>query len=139
MQFLYRLQYEDAGSLESSTQVTHRIQHLDQHLAQFQDSLDDKERLSPEALVFTTHLVEGCLKNFKAIKEEISLHSKKWPLEKMTKIDQTILILASFELIYDKQAKEIVIDEAIEMAKVFSELNAASFINGVLDSIAKKD
>ncbi len=61
-----------------------------------------------------------------------------FPVEKINKIDLAILRLATYELlIKQKEPKNVIIDEAIELAKEFANETSPSFINGVLGSISR--
>ena len=62
-----------------------------------------------------------------------------WPIEKLNKIDLAILRLAVFELENQQTPPKVVIDEAIELAKEFGAESSASFVNGVLGTIYKKE
>ena len=69
--------------------------------------------------------------------DEIDLHIKtnapKWPLDKINRIDLSILRLAFYEIKYETELPQrVVIDEAIELAKEFGSPSSPSFINGVL-------
>ena len=59
-----------------------------------------------------------------------------WPVDKIAKIDLSILRLATYELaIAKKEPPKVVIDEAIELAKEFGNDQSANFVNGALGSI----
>lgn len=74
------------------------------------------------------------------IDKEISSSAPEWPLERINKIDLAILRLAVFELSVKKsEPPKVVIDEAVELAKEFGSENSASFVNGVLGNILKKN
>lgn len=61
-----------------------------------------------------------------------------WPIDKIAKIDLSILRLATYELvIVKKEPPKVIIDEAIELAKEFGNDQSANFINGALGSIIK--
>jgi N utilization substance protein B len=65
----------------------------------------------------------------------IELGSKNWSLDRMNMVDKTILQIAFYELMYEKDTpKAVVIDEAVELAKKYSEEDAPKFINGILDA-----
>ncbi len=60
-----------------------------------------------------------------------------FPVEKINKIDLAILRLATYELlIKQEEPKNVIIDEAIELAKEFANETSPSFINGVLGNIS---
>jgi len=54
-------------------------------------------------------------------------------------VDRNILRLALFELLYTDTPPEVVIDEAVELAKEYGTDNAPKFINGILDRVWKED
>lgn len=61
-----------------------------------------------------------------------------WTMERVSKIDLSILKLAVYEMLYSDIEYKIVINEAIELAKKFGEDNSKTFINGVLANIVKE-
>lgn len=68
-----------------------------------------------------------------ALLEEASEH---WKVSRMSLVDRNILRLAIFELLEQKEVPgKVVIDEAIEIAKLFGAEESPSFINGILDTI----
>jgi len=81
----------------------------------------------------------GINKNSEEIINLISKNLKeKWTMERISKIDLSILKVAIFELIYSKLPYKVVIDEAVNLAKKFGNDNSKSFVNGVLASIVKE-
>ncbi len=68
----------------------------------------------------------------------ITRNAPKWPLDKINKVDLSILRYASWELIYRQETPpKVVIDEAIELAKEFGTESSPSFVNAVLGSTVK--
>ena len=61
-----------------------------------------------------------------------------WPTSRQPPIDRAILRLAWFEMTTGRNPPAIVINEAVELAKQFSDEKSPPFINGVLDRIAKR-
>jgi transcription antitermination protein NusB len=62
---------------------------------------------------------------------------KDWPVDRLPQLDVIILRLAIEELQYQLDVpKAVVIDEAVELAKLFSTEDSGRFINGMLSSIA---
>jgi N utilization substance protein B len=65
----------------------------------------------------------------------ISEFSEQWSLERMAIVDRIIMIMAIGELLLDDPPpRAVVMDEAVELAKVFSTDGSASFVNGVLSA-----
>lgn len=68
----------------------------------------------------------------------IKKYAKKWPLERIGLVDRSILRLALYELTRDDTPYQVVINEALELAKKYSTPEAAKFINGILGAYVKK-
>ncbi|UDQ99195.1 transcription antitermination factor NusB [Lentisphaerota bacterium WC36G] len=85
---------------------------------------------------FAKKLITGILENFKVINDKIAEYSIDWSIDRMAIIDRNVLRLAIFEMLFMDDIPPIVsIDEAVTIAKEFSSAKAATFINGVLNSI----
>ena len=63
---------------------------------------------------------------------------KDWNINRISKIDLSLLKLAIYEIQYKKLEYKIVINEAVELAKKYGEENSANFINGLLASVVKE-
>ncbi len=83
-------------------------------------------------------LVEGVFEKLPELNEIIDEQSENWNLSRMPVIDRCILRLATLELKAKETPPKVVINEAIELAKKYSTENSGSFVNGILDRIAKK-
>jgi len=63
----------------------------------------------------------------------------EWPLEQISVIDKSILRLAGYELLQDKDIPpKVAINEAVEIAKTFGGENSSKFINGVLGTLYRQ-
>ena len=72
------------------------------------------------------------------IENQISKNLKSgWSIERISKVNISILRIAIYEMIYGKLPYKVVINEAVELAKKYGEEASASFINGVLASVVK--
>jgi N utilization substance protein B len=61
-----------------------------------------------------------------------------WRLDRVGAVERNVLRLGVYELIMERDTPtSVVIDEAVELAKRFGEADSGSFVNGVLDAIAK--
>lgn len=92
-----------------------------------------------ESIKFAEDLLLGIKDKRPQIDSRIQAASQHWKLERMASVDRNILRLAVYELEFatDKIQPAIIINEAIEIAKVFGTQDSASFINGILDQIRK--
>ena len=69
----------------------------------------------------------------------IQENAPKWPLDKINKIDLSVLRYTFWELFYlKKNPPKVVIDEAVEIAKEYGTETSSSFVNGVIGSAIKK-
>lgn len=74
------------------------------------------------------------------IKEQVSKNLKsEWTLERISKIDMSILKIAIYEILYIKVPYKVAINEAVELAKKYGEDSSSSFINGVLASVVREN
>lgn len=72
------------------------------------------------------------------LKEQISKNLKsEWNIDRISKINISILKIAIYEIIYIKIPYKVVINEAVELAKKYGEETSPSFINGILASVIK--
>lgn len=89
------------------------------------------------AIEFTEKLVEGVCNHKEEIDRLIEECSENWRLKRMSKVDRSILRLASFELFYCKDVPvKVTLNEAIDLGKKFGSEKSGSFINGILDRIS---
>ena len=85
---------------------------------------------------FANRLVCGTLKNIETIDDRIRTRAEHWRIERMAIVDRNVLRLAVFEFLYQHDTPNgVVINEAIETARRFSNFEATQFINGILDAI----
>ncbi len=84
---------------------------------------------------FANRLLKWVHTNLRAIDTQIETHSKEWRVHRMARMDRCLLRLAVAELLYAKNIDPaITINEAVDLAKLFSNEESFRFINGVLGS-----
>lgn len=80
------------------------------------------------------------LEKLSEVDEIIEKIAPEYPVEKINKVDLSVLRLAVFELAFEKKAPEkVIIDEAVELAKEFGGETSPAFINGALGNLLKKN
>ena len=95
-----------------------------------------EEEIEEEVKQFSTELVKGVIDNLAAIDEKITQFATNWQLDRMAFVDRNILRLGVFELIFRPDIPpKVTINEAVELAKKFSGVEAGKFVNGILDKI----
>jgi transcription antitermination factor NusB len=101
----------------------------------FWSSQLDKE-LDDEVKDFTNSIVNGVALHLETVDERISKYAANWQLKRMAVVDRNILRMAAFELLYcDDIPPKVSINEAVNLAKKFSGLEAGKFVNGILDKV----
>lgn len=117
--------------------------HLWQSTVQAEDTLpaDAKthEPIAADSFKYAESLVEGIKEKQIEIDSLIQRFSQHWKLERMTTIDRNIIRLGVFEMKFAKEPlpANIAINEAVELAKIFSTTDSPAFINGILDQVNK--
>ena len=93
-----------------------------------------------EIMAYAKLMSEGVRKNLKEIDEKISEYATNWQLSRMAVIDRNILRMGLFELKYTTDIPpKVAINEAVELAKKYGDLESSKFVNGILDKIHKKE
>ena len=88
---------------------------------------------------FATRLASDTVHRLKTIDELIAQTTERWRPERMAVVDRLILRMAVCELMRDEVTPAaVVINEAIELGRMFSTEESVKFINGMLDGIRKK-
>lgn len=94
------------------------------------------EEIAPEDLDFIVKEVTGVLEHREDLDALISGALKGWSLYRLSKVDLSILRLSTYEIRYAEDIPySVTINEAVNLAKKFSQEQAPSFINGVLGAI----
>lgn len=94
--------------------------------------------LRKDNLPYPSVMMENIINHLPEIDKTISTHAVKFPIDKIAKMDLSILRLAVYELIIQPgQPKKVIINEAIELAKELGGDKSYSFINGVLGTLVK--
>ncbi|MEI6590268.1 MAG: transcription antitermination factor NusB [Verrucomicrobiota bacterium] len=85
---------------------------------------------------FGEQLIHGIIENVTEIDARIRTLAQNWEFDRIAKIDLAILRLAIYEMIYRNDIPPVVsINEAIDLSKEFSNIDAKRFINGILDRL----
>ena len=108
--------------------------------AQFSYLYDQEEVQEVEIPLFLLQLVTGVADHRDELDKELEPHLKAgWSLDRLTTIDKNILRLGLFEIQYCEETPDrVAVNEAIELAKDFSDQASAKFINGVLTHFVKE-
>jgi N utilization substance protein B len=106
-----------------------------------QKKLFFEENLLPEKdKAYVNDVVDGVYANMEHIDNLIETHSKGWKIGRISKVDLSIMRLSIYEICFRKDIPySVSINEAVELAKKYSNEDAGSFVNGILSKIPNKD
>jgi N utilization substance protein B len=110
-----------------------RRQPVEDALNAYYDQLYTEEK--PERDPFVAALVHGVVDNIGEIDGQITKHAEHWRMERMPAVDRNILRLAVYEMSHGGTPAPVTIDEALELARKFSNEESVQFVNGVLDAV----
>ncbi len=91
----------------------------------------------PKQQEMAAALFEGIREHKAEIDEKIGQMSENWSLNRIALTDRNAIRLGIYELMYTDTPVPVVINEAVEIAKMFGSENSAAFVNGILDKVAK--
>ncbi len=101
--------------------------------------IESNEITEKNAIEYIKDAVFGIEKNKEEIVSSIEKNLKKdWKIDRISKIDLSILKLAIYEIKHTEVPYKVVINEAVELAKKYGEDNSRNFVNGVLASIVNQ-
>ncbi len=83
---------------------------------------------------YSREVVEGVTAQREAIDEELGAFLAEWSVERLGAVERAILRIAMWELSQETVPGEVVLDEAVELAKRYASPEAARLVNGVLAS-----
>ena len=112
-----------------------KINNLDEQIELYIECNEIKEN---EAKDYIKDVVNGIKEHNDKIKELIEKNLKAdWKIDRISKIDLSLLKLAIYEIKYKEIPYKVAINEALELAKKYGEETSKNFINGILASIVK--
>lgn len=95
---------------------------------------------SPQAKEFARRLVSGVVSQRTDLDQIIAQCTENWKMPRLAKVDLEIIRIAAYELLFCPDIPaNVSLDEAIEIAKRFGSAESATFINGVLDHVARSN
>lgn len=97
---------------------------------------DENEMFVPEYL---DNIVAGVISHQLVIDQKIEENLNSWSLSRIAKTDLIIMRVAVFEMMFEESTPDkVAVNEAIELAKLYSDEKSPKFVNGVLSNIMKQ-
>lgn len=99
------------------------------------------DKSAEKARAYAQAVLNGVLANNEAIDTKIGEFAIDWTLDRMPAVDRNILRIAVYEMFFaeDKLVPNVVINEAVEIAKIYGTDDTPRFINGVLGKMVRSD
>ena len=92
---------------------------------------------SPDVQEYAERLIRGTLQNLAEIDAILTKYAEHWEIHRMASVDRNILRFATYELLYlEDIPPKVAINEAVDIAKKFSQEESGKFVNGILDKIS---
>lgn len=88
---------------------------------------------------YMEQLVDGVRENVAAIDAVIAKYAVGWKIERIMRVDLTIMRVAIYEIQYGGMTPAVAVNEALELARAYSTPEAVSFVNGVLGSMLRSE
>ncbi|PFG05761.1 transcription antitermination factor NusB [Bacillus sp. es.034] len=96
--------------------------------------LEEEEKMD----AYLEQIVLGFIENQEQIDGHIRENLEKWSFDRLAKVDRNILRLGVYELLFVEDVpNNVVINEAVEIAKIFGDDQSSKFINGVLSKVSQ--
>src|SRR5438132_2439985 len=114
-----------------------RKQPVEDSINAYYDSLYGEEGLERDP--FVADLVRGTVEHLAEVDDRITRHAEHWRMERMPAVDRNILRLAVYEMTGMGAPPAVAINEALELARRFSNEESVHFVNGVLDAIHREE
>ncbi len=104
--------------------------------AEFYDNYtEDSDEICDE---FVKNTFVSASEKLSEIDAEIEAYSAKWKISRMSTATRSALRLAVYEMLYTEVPPKVAMNEAIELVKTYDDESAPSFVNGILNKIARE-
>ncbi|MDY0191834.1 MAG: transcription antitermination factor NusB [Desulfuromonas sp.] len=135
LKVLYSLYDQDRPIQEVLADFWRNFRFSDDVLGEPEDMQDSM--VPPEVKEFAEQIVLGVYKHLEDIDAVLRKTSKNWSLDRMARLDLSLMRLACYEIMYMPATPDsVIINEAVEIAKRYGTKDTSAFLNGVLDKIS---
>jgi N utilization substance protein B len=121
---------------EAALQMLYLADLTEQPTEDYPAATWSEEPLTPKVKAFAEHIVNGVAERRAELDTVIMKYAENWEMKRMATIDRCLLRLSAFELLVDVETPvNVIINEAVEIAKKFSTAESGKFVNGILDKV----
>ena len=104
-----------------------------------EEYMEDTKKVSYDDK-FAHELFDGVINNMTTIDRVIAINLDNYPLDRLSYLDRNMIRIGTYELLYTDTPKAIIINEVVEISKLYTELDdfkTSKFNNSLMDKIAK--
>ena len=102
-------------------------------------TFEDLQKSKPNTREFAVKIFRGTVDHLAELDDMIQAQAENWRLSRMAVVDRNIIRMSVYEFLHETDTpKLVIIDEAIEIAKMFGTQKSSQFIKGILDGILKR-
>ena len=121
---------------ECALKILYQLDMVEGSLDQVFPSFWEAHPAPDDVREFAERVVCGTRERLTEIDQKIVQYTENWQLNRMAVVDRNILRFACYELLFlDEVPPKVTINEAVNIAKKFSQDEAGKFVNGILDKI----
>ena len=101
------------------------------------DAVTENFEVPPGARRFAQDLVYRVRSHLPELDAAIADQAKNWRVSRMAVVDRNILRLGTYELVHTETPAAVILNEAVDLARRFSNDPSPAFVNGILDAVAR--
>lgn len=123
---------------EAAVQVLYRYDLVKENYNKTVPETIQRQNLNPESSEYFQRIIKSTFEHITEIDKCIDEHLKTWTLDRLATIDRSVLRIGCCELLFFPDIPpKVTINEAVDIAKKYSDDESGRFVNGVLDAIYK--
>ena len=129
-------------SREHALKILYQLEITRRELpALLEDYWKYEEVTDTDIIEYANEIAQGVVKQLIAIDQKVMEYATNWQLKRMAIIDRNVLRMGLWELKFANVdlPPKVAINEAIELAKKYGDMESGKFVNGILDKIHKKE
>lgn len=124
------------ASREMAMKLLYQLEFQKDNIDEQKKLFFEENKISEKDSEYICDVVDGVYKNMDFIDNLIEAHSKGWKINRISRVDLSIMRLSIYEICFrDDIPYSVSINEAVELAKKYSNEDAGSFVNGILSKI----
>ncbi|MDP8230830.1 MAG: transcription antitermination factor NusB [Candidatus Gorgyraea atricola] len=125
---------------ECALKILYRIEISKESMRDSMKDFWSVEKTDKEVKDFANSIVDGTCENLSGIDKLISKYADNWDIKRIAVIDKNVLRMGIYEMLHREDIPpKVSINEAIELAKRYGDVDSGKFVNGILDKVRKTE